>query len=174
MIANCIRLGAGRCTVLDRSGAAHEGWRAITMIPFNAKGVRSSPAARLDLYAAGLSTLCVLHCIALPLFVSMMPVVAQAAESELVHRVLVAAAVPVSLRAIWQSRPLHGIRLFVAAVLLGLVLLLAAAFMEALSPYEEPITVAGGVLLASAHLWHWVRTCSSGGIHRLAVERDEP
>ena len=173
MTANDKGLGAGRYMALDRRGAAHEGQRAIAMIAFNAKGVRWSPAARLDMYAVALSTLCVLHCIALPLFVSLMPVVAQAAESELVHRVLVVAAVPVSLRVIWQSRPLHGNRLFVAAALIGLVLLVLAAFMETLSPYEEPITVAGGVLLASAHLWRWARTCSSGGVHGVAVARDE-
>lgn len=144
------------------------------MISFSAKGVRWNPAARLDLYAVGLSTLCVLHCIALPLFVSLMPVVAQAAESELVHRILVVAAVPVSLRVIWKTRPVHGNRLFVGAALVGLVLLLLAAFMEAAEAYEEPLTVAGGVLLGSAHLWHWVRTCGNGGVHALPAESDGP
>ncbi len=144
------------------------------MVPFSAKVVRWGPAARLDLYAVGLSTLCMLHCVALPVLVSLMPVVAQAAESELVHRALAVAAVPVSLRVIWKALPVNGNRLFIGAASIGLVLLLLAAFMEAVSPYEEPITVAGGALLCSAHLWHWVRTCGGGGFHGLAVERDEP
>ena len=134
---------------------------------------RWSPAARLDLYAVGLSTLCVLHCIALPVFVSLAPVLALAAESELVHRLLVVAAVPVSLRVIWKTRPVHGNWLFVAAALVGLALLLLAAFMEAAAPYEEPITVTGGALLGSAHLWHWARTCSRGGAHSLPAEPGE-
>ena len=134
---------------------------------------RWSPAARLDLYAVGLSTLCVLHCIALPLFVSLAPVLALAAESELVHRLLVAAAVPVSLRVIWKTRPVRGNRLFIGAASVGLGLLLLAAFVEAAAPYEEPITVAGGLLLGSAHLWHWVRTCSGGGAHSLPAEPGE-
>ena len=113
--------------------------------------------ARLDLYAAGLSTLCLLHCLALPLLVSLMPLAAQAAESELAHRVLVVAAVPVSLRVIWKILPAAGNGLFVGAALSGLGLLLVAAFVEALSAYEEPLTVAGGVLLGSAHLWHWTQ-----------------
>ena len=142
------------------------------MIPFNAKGIRWSPAARLDLYAIGLSTLCVLHCIALPLFVSVMPVIALAAESELVHRVLVVAAVPVSLRVIWNKRPVHGNRVFIGAALIGLVLLLLAAFMEALAQYEEPITVTGGALLGSAHLWNWVRTCGNDGVRSLPAAPD--
>ena len=140
------------------------------MIQLDAKGVRWSPAARLDLYAIGLSTLCVLHCVALPVLVALMPVAAQAAESELVHRVLVVAAVPVSLRVIWKTRPANGNRLFVSAVFLGLGLLLLAAYMEAVSPYEELVTVAGGVLLSSAHTWHWMRRCGGSGAHHLPVE----
>ena len=126
---------------------------------FNAKGVGWNSAARMDLYAVGLSTLCVLHCLALPVLVALLPVAAQASESELVHRVLVIVAVPVSLRVIWTTRPVKGNRLFVSAALVGLGLLLLAAFVEAVSPYEELITVAGAALLGSAHLWHWIRKC---------------
>ena len=144
------------------------------MIQLDAKGIRWSPVARLDLYAAGLSTLCVLHCVALPVLVALMPVVAQAADNELVHRLLVVAAVPVSLRVIWKTRPLSGNRPFVSAALVGLGLLLLAAFIEAAEPYEEPITVAGGVLLSSAHIWHWMRRCGRGGAQRLPVESAEP
>ena len=141
---------------------------------FDAKDVRWRPAARWDMYAAGLSTLCVLHCVALPVLVGLMPLVAQAAESELVHRVLVVAAVPVSLRVIWKTRPMAGNRLFVGAALTGLGLLLLAAFVEAASAYEEPITVAGGVLLASAHVWHWLRRCGTDGVQGFRAESNEP
>ena len=143
-------------------------------IPFEVKHGQWGPTARLDLYAVGLSTLCVLHCVALPVLVALMPVVGQAAQNELVHRVLVFVAVPVSLRVIWKTRPLARNRLFVGAALVGLGLLLLAAFMEALSPYEEPITVAGAALLGSAHIWHWMRRCGRDGVHGLAVETDGP
>ena len=53
--------------------------------------------ARLDLCAAGLSTLCLVHCLALPLLTSLLPLAAQSVGSPLVHRILVAVAVPVSL-----------------------------------------------------------------------------
>ena len=156
-----------------RSSWRDPGYWLIPMNRLNAKGVRWSPVARLDLYAVGLSTLCVLHCVALPLLVALMPVAAQAAENELVHRVMVIVAVPVSLRVIWKTRPLNANRLFVGAASTGLALLLLAAFIEAVSSYEEPITVAGAVLLGSAHLWHWMRKCGSGGVHGLPVEPDE-
>ena len=119
---------------------------------------------RLDLYAAGLSALCLLHCLALPLLVTIMPLAAQTAESELVHRLLVLATVPVSLRVVWKTSAVHRNWLFIGSVSAGLALLLLAAFGEAVSAYEEPITVVGGVLLCSAHLWHWARQRGIGGI----------
>lgn len=134
----------------------------LPMNPFDIKRVRWDPSARLDLCAVGLSTLCVLHCIALPVLAALMPLAAQAAESELVHRLLVVAAVPVSLRVIWKSLQVHGNRLFVGAASVGLGLLLLAAFMEAVSSYEEPITIVGGSLLGLAHLWNCVRQCGNG------------
>lgn len=141
-------------------------------MPSDAGDVRWGPVARLDMFAVGLSSLCVLHCVALPVVLALLPVAAQAAESELVHRVLVIAALPVSLRVIWKTRPLAGNGVFVTAASVGLGLLLLAAFMEALLPYEQPITVAGGVLLGTAHLWHWMRRCG-GGVRALPVEPDD-
>lgn len=133
---------------------------------------RWSPAARLDLYAAGLSTLCVLHCVGLPALVALMPAIALAGENELVHQVLVIAAVPVSLRVVWKARPVADNALFIGAALTGLGLLLLAAFAEAVSLYEEPVTLAGGALLGSAHVWHWARRYGKGGVHDFPVEPD--
>ena len=121
--------------------------------------------AGLDLCATGLSTLCLIHCLGLPLLVSLMPVVAQPVESHLLHQVLAVAAVPVSLRVVWKALPHGGNRLFIGTALTGLTLLLLAAFVEAVSAYEEPITVTGGVLLGSAHLWHWARQRARGRLH---------
>ena len=126
---------------------------------------RWGSTARMDLYAAGLSTLCVLHCVALPALVALMPVIAVAGENELVHQVLVIAAVPVSVRVIWKTRLVPGNRLFIGAAMTGLALLLFGAFVEALALYEEPITLAGGALLGSAHIWHWARRYGKGGVH---------
>ena len=94
-----------------------------------------------------------------------MPVVAQPVESHLLHRILALAAVPVSLRVVWKALPAGGNGLFVGTALIGLALLLLAAFVEAVSTYEEPITVTGGVLLGSAHLWHWARQRGRGHVH---------
>ena len=135
-------------------------------------GQRSPATARLDLYAAGLSSLCLIHCLALPLLVTLLPLAALA-ENELVHRVLVIAAIPVSLRVIWKTLPVDRNWPFVGAALSGLGLLLLGAFVEALSAYEEPVTVAGGTLLMAAHLWHWTRQRGKGVLHGLPAGADQ-
>ena len=159
--------------LLDHPGVARDGSRTMAMDPLGAKSVRWSAAARPDLYAAGLSMLCVLHCVALPVLVAFMPMVAQAAESEFVHKLLVIAAVPVSLRVVWQARSAPGNRWFFGAVFAGLALLLLAAFAEPMSAYEEPITVFGGGLLIAAHIRHWVRKCGGGSAPSDPAESSE-
>ncbi len=118
--------------------------------------------ARLDLYAAGLSTLCLLHCLALPLLVVLMPLAALA-ENEIVHQILVIVTIPISLRVLWKTGPIDAKTPFVGAVLIGLGLLLLGAFVETLSAYENQLTVVGGLLLGSAHIWNWLRQRREAG-----------
>lgn len=143
------------------------------MSSVNARDARMSPVAHLDFIAVGISALCVIHCVVLPLLVSIMPVIAQAAENELAHKLIVVAAVPVSLRVIWKSLPLERNKLFVGVVLAGLLLLLLAAFIEAMETYEQPVTIAGALLLSSAHIWHLVRRSGKRARSSLAVKVNE-
>lgn len=122
--------------------------------PIPLKGIRGS---QLDLFAVGVSALCLIHCVLVPVLAAALPLAAYFAESELVHRVLVLLAAPMSLWAVRKAWPVAGSRLFVATALTGLALLLSGAFVDAAAAHEEPITVAGAVLLGSAHLWRWLR-----------------
>ncbi|MEO0997215.1 MAG: MerC domain-containing protein [Pseudomonadota bacterium] len=119
--------------------------------------LQASANPSLDLYAAGLSTLCLIHCLALPLVATLLPLAANFAESELVHMALVLLAAPVSLWVVRKAWSTGGSGLFVGAALTGLGLLLLGAFVGAVAVYEEPLTVAGAVLLGSAHLWRWLQ-----------------
>ena len=109
----------------------------------------------LDLYAAGLSTLCLLHCLALPLLASLLPLVGQWFGNEFVHRALVLAAAPATFWVAWRFPRTKGNQPFLVVAFSGLGLLLLVAFVDAVSAYEQPITVAGALLLASAHLSRW-------------------
>ncbi len=107
----------------------------------------------LDVYAASVATLCLVHCLALPLLVTSVSLAAPLAENEIVHKVLVLIAAPATLFIVYSDVRLASRRLFIGVALTGLALLIAAAFAPALEAFEEPVTVAGSVMLAAAHIW---------------------
>lgn len=121
---------------------------------------------RLDLYAATLSALCLVHCLALPLLASLLPLAGQLSENEDIHKVLALMAAPVTLWIGSKSLRTDRAPAFVLIAFPGLGLLLAAAFLEPVSAVEQPLTVTGAVLLASAHLRRWTRHRSAASGRR--------
>ncbi|MEM7661476.1 MAG: MerC domain-containing protein [Pseudomonadota bacterium] len=107
-----------------------------------------------DAMAVGLSGLCLLHCLALPMVVSFSPVFALASE-EWVHGVLAVAASIVSLSVMVAGRSGRKSASFISLAALGMALLLAAAFLEPLHDYETLLTVVGASALALAHVMRW-------------------
>ena len=116
-----------------------------------------SRGAVLDTSAVTLSTLCILHCLALPIAAAFMPVFAAWVGGEWVHKALVLVALPISGLAMARSWSSPGGKRFSVLAVLGLLLLVAGAFIEALHDYETVLTVAGALVLASAHIWRWVQ-----------------
>jgi hypothetical protein len=116
---------------------------------------RSSGAAVIDVSAITLSGLCVVHCLALPLLAAFLPLAGAWSEAEWVHKAFVALALPLSGFAIVRRLSGPDWKVFVGLAVAGLILLIAAAFMEALHEYETPLTVTGALMLASAHIWRW-------------------
>ncbi|MEO0982371.1 MAG: MerC domain-containing protein [Pseudomonadota bacterium] len=124
---------------------------------------RASNAVALDVSAVSLSGFCLVHCLALPLAAAFLPAAGALAEAEWLHRAFVIAALPISLAAMARSRNMRGAAGFMLAAGVGLALLIAGAFVEALHDFETPLTVAGALLLASAHLWRWREHVASLG-----------
>jgi hypothetical protein len=110
----------------------------------------------LDLSAVGISALCLIHCLALPLLVSLSPLIGVLAENELAHAAFVAAAAPVSAVALSRPRP-DGIRPWwlaaTASAAIGLLLLGVIGWPN--DDWEVPWTVAGALALAVVHLINW-------------------
>ncbi len=116
-----------------------------------------SSQGTLDFFAIGVATLCILHCLALPLLISAVSLSIPFVESELTHKVLVMIALPISLYAIFADAK-HGGRIaFIVTATAGLALLLGAAFLEPMEAHEELLTTAGSILLVAAHLWRATR-----------------
>ena len=117
--------------------------------------MKSPPAALLDVSALALSSLCLLHCLALPLMAAALPLLGAWAAAEWVHLVFVAIALPITGMALWrahQQQPLPTVAWAVAT--LGLGLLLAGALGWPSHDAETPLTVAGSLLLAGTHVWN--------------------
>lgn len=129
--------------------------------------------AGLDLYAAVLSALCIIHCLALPFLVSIMALSVPFSENEAVHIALVLLAAPATLWVIYKVRGHNRQRAFIAVASAGLVLLLAGTFAPPLEAYEEPLTVVGAMLLGSAHLWHWFQLRSARRVAVFATAEGE-
>lgn len=115
-------------------------------------------AALFDASAVALSTLCLLHCLALPLLAALLPLFGAWSEAEWVHGVFVLIAAPLSGYALWRARrhrPLPAALWLLAGA--GLALLLAGASGVLGERAETPLTVAGSLALAGAHLWNAAR-----------------
>ncbi|MEL6257591.1 MAG: MerC domain-containing protein [Pseudomonadota bacterium] len=108
-----------------------------------------------DSAAIGLSAACLVHCLALPILASVLPLAGLLAEAEWIHWVFVALAFPASVLA-FRARPLNlwetGLRGLAA---IGLSALVLAALGWPDHEFETPLTVFGGLVLAAAHGLHF-------------------
>lgn len=111
-----------------------------------------------DAAAIGLSCLCMVHCLALPLLAGLLPLFGLFAEAPWVHWGFAFAAAPI---AAWSlSRPdAEGRRAWplIALGALGVALLFLAAAEWPSHDLETPVTITGGLILAAAHLMNWRR-----------------
>ena len=120
--------------------------------------MKPSLAAVLDASAIGLSSLCLIHCLVLPVAAALLPLLGAAAQAEWVHLLLVAVAAPLAGLALWRAhrrRPLPPA--LVALAVGGVAGLLAGALGAGGERMETPFTVAGSLALAAAHVWNWRR-----------------
>jgi hypothetical protein len=117
----------------------------------------------LDVSAITLSTLCLLHCLALPLLSAFLPLAGALAEAEWLHRTFVLIAAPITLLAIRHGSGKSAAPGFKVLALTGLGLLAAGAFFNARDDHEVFLTTLGGLLLATAHAWRWSRRGTGGG-----------
>jgi len=113
----------------------------------------------LDASAISLSGLCTLHCLALPIIVSLLPASMIWLESEWVHSTLVLTAVPITLYAVLFSNFLNRREhiLFATLALLGIAILCSSAFVESLHQWEKSFTLAGAIILSLSHLGRWTK-----------------
>jgi hypothetical protein len=119
----------------------------------------------LDRFAMGASILCLVHCLATPLLVVLVPVVAGTLLArESFHVVLLFWVLPTSCTALWIGCRRHKDRYVLLMVSVGLVVLVAAALWgNALvgEAGEKIATVVGSLAIVVGH-WRSFRLCRCG------------
>ncbi|WP_183029990.1 MerC domain-containing protein [Altericroceibacterium spongiae] len=118
------------------------------------------------------SFLCLIHCLALPLLLLILPgILGVFAASEGFHLAAFLLVAPAAFIAFWLGYRRHGA---IVPALTGLagVICLAAALLPRLHDWETLITVAGSLLLVTGHIWNWRKRrethCQSGNQHSIA------
>ncbi len=123
-----------------------------------------------DASAIGLSSLCLVHCLALPVLAAALPSLGMFAHAEWVHWVFIGLALPATAMALWSASRTHGLPIAVVVLavcgLAGLTLGVLEIPSERLA---TPVTVAGSLLLVSAHTWNWLRQVRAHRHHPLKL-----
>lgn len=108
---------------------------------------------QLELTAGGLSGLCLVHCVALPLVSVLLPGLGFA-ESDGVHLALLTLAAPLAIAVLAVGRRRHAARWPLAAGTGGLVLM-GLALLAPTEVAERVVAISGGAALIAAHVGNW-------------------
>jgi len=114
----------------------------------------------LDGAAVGLSALCLIHCLALPILVAGLPFLAQFSEGHL-HAQMLVVVLPLSIVALGLGFRHHrNIRIITAGIVGMLILTLGAtvAHDQLGLLADRTFTVVGALVLAAAHFYNSLRT----------------
>lgn len=111
-----------------------------------------------DKFAISLSMLCTIHCLALPLMVTLLPgLSALNLTDERFHVWMLLAVIPTSLYALTMGCQQHQRYHVLIPGVTGLLLLISGLFVGQYwgEWVEKSFTVLGAVCLASGHLWNY-------------------
>ena len=128
-----------------------------------------------DKFSICLSMCCIMHCLALPVLIVLLPSISSLwINDEIVHVYLVSLAIPISLFAMFMSLRVHNNYKCISLAVIGLLLLVAAIFMHDIGSFfgeqghgeehghdehhdiggvlEKIFTVLGALVLVGAHI----------------------
>lgn len=110
----------------------------------------------IERVAVTASFACLVHCLGLPILFAALPALSRAFSlPESFHLWMILIALPASGAALLTGRARHLARRPLILGLAGLALLLTGALPFGETDLETPITVAGSLTLAWAHLANW-------------------
>jgi len=115
----------------------------------------STAIVSLDTLGITASTICIIHCVAMPFVITMLPFLGwQFLEGKMAHHVLAAFVITFALTAVVPGYFKHKRKDVLASMLLGLGLVLYATFAPAeILPenLELPLITIGNIILVATH-----------------------
>lgn len=116
--------------------------------------------AQADTLAAAISSLCLLHCLALPLVLAFAPAIHGLQSGAIhgptwLHWALIGIAIPASIHALRKGYAIHANPVPWKIATLGFMMVASGALAHGFSPIEQVLTVGGGAIIASAHWRNW-------------------
>lgn len=113
---------------------------------------------KADTLAVGISLVCSVHCLAMPLLVATLPILSGLFfAEESFHLWMIFAVLPISVYALFQGRATHSKNMPLLVGGMGLLVLIFAAFMghDLLGETgEKAWTVTGSIAVAIGHIWN--------------------
>lgn len=130
-----------------------------------------------DRFAIGLSALCIVHCLVLPVILIVLPSIGLSfISNELTHLILVYAVVPSSIFALGVGCTQHRRRLFLLIGAVGLSFLGLGLAVESLGMnpfFEKLFTVSGALIVAYAHFRNFKSCRESDCCHPSLYETEK-
>lgn len=124
---------------------------------------RASRTSWDDGIAIGVSALCLVHCLALPVMIALSPALSSLIGfPEQLHLLFIAIAFPVSSFAMVRGYQLHGAVLPAVWAVIGLALLVAGVLTGRSPLIETSLSVAGSLALVAGHRANWIRRVAAG------------
>ncbi|WP_172593153.1 MerC domain-containing protein [Altererythrobacter sp. B11] len=115
----------------------------------------SASLSRLDRLGMAVSSLCLVHCLALPVLTALLPFfAAELPGDEWIHPLLLGLALPVTGLALLRGWLRHRLARPAALGAAGLAII-ASALLAPHGVAESALTVVGGLLVVWAHVLNW-------------------
>ena len=114
---------------------------------------------RLDAVGIGLSGLCVVHCLAMPVLLAsgLLMIPDGGTPFDPTHLILFTLAGPVSLFALWRGYRHHRALLPLVLGSVGVALLSVGLLQSDSAGLARPLTLSGASVLAAMHWYNWRR-----------------
>lgn len=129
----------------------HEGSTILVVLNgMRALRFQRNPKWNLDGLGVAVSGLCLIHCLALPILLALLPALSWLAPDEHIHQLLTVAAIPVALMALIPGYRLHRSLATLLGGFGGLGMMVGAPVL--LPAYADAVSSTGAAILVTAHL----------------------